>query len=76
MNEKELKSFLVEVSKLNEELACIYQSFDDIDKPYLFVLGCIMDRQIEAEKAWQIPKDVCSDFGFSSFDRLKKIHFK
>lgn len=31
------------------------------DYPHLFVLACLMDRQIKAEKAWAIPYLVCRD---------------
>lgn len=35
--------------------------YNDIDRyPHIFVLVCLMDRQIKAETAWMIPYDLCS----------------
>lgn len=41
---------------------------DFIDYPHLFLLGCIMDRQIPYEKAWGIPIKVANELGSKSFD--------
>lgn len=35
--------------------------------PHLFVLGCVMDSQIDADKAWNIPKLVAKEVGGSDF---------
>lgn len=43
------------------------------NKPYLFVLGCVMDRQVKAEVAWSIPHKVCAEFKADSFEKLKAI---
>lgn len=46
-----------------------------IDYPHMFVLACLMDRQIKAERAWEIPYLVCRDLcdGDFSFSALLKL---
>jgi len=41
--------------------------------PYAFVLSCIMDRQIKAERAWQIVFKVCQEIGSFDFEDLAKL---
>lgn len=50
--------------KINLEICNLHE------KPYLFVLACIMDRQILAEKAWSIPYKVCDKLHINSFSEL------
>lgn len=40
--------------------------------PHAFVIGCIMDRQISAEKAWQVPYRLKDRLGYFDFHRLSK----
>lgn len=42
-------------------------------KPYLFVLACVMDRQVKAELAWSIPYKVCEHFNADTFKKLQSI---
>lgn len=37
---------------------------------YMFVLACVMDRQIKAERAWAIPHKVCAHFNVRNFQDL------
>ena len=37
---------------------------------YMFVLGCVMDRQIKAERAWEIPHKVCAHLNVNNFQDL------
>ena len=43
--------------------------------PHLFVLACLMDKQIKADRAWKIPTDVCEHFfkGDYSMQALLKL---
>jgi len=40
------------------------------DYPHAFVLACIMDRQIKAERAWLIPYEVSKEIGGFRFYKL------
>jgi endonuclease III len=43
----------------------------DLDHhPHAFVLACVMDRQVRAERAWLIPYRVSKTLGGFSFERL------
>lgn len=47
--------------------------------PHAFVLACIMDRQIKAERAWLIPYEIYKEinsFEFSELLQLKLINIK
>jgi endonuclease III len=41
--------------------------------PHAFVLACVMDRQIKAERAWLIPYRVSEALGGFSFERLLQL---
>ena len=41
--------------------------------PYMFVFGCVMDRQIKAERAWVIPYLVGKEIGGFDFDDFLKL---
>ena len=43
------------------------------DHPHAFVIACVMDRQIKAERAWQIPHRLRQRLGTFEFDELKRL---
>lgn len=43
------------------------------DYPHAFVLACVMDRQIRAEKAWLIPFKISEKLGGFSMKMLKQL---
>lgn len=42
--------------------------------PHAYVLACLMDRQIKAERAWKIPFIVCEKFGTKNLNELSEIN--
>ncbi len=44
--------------------------------PHAFILGCIMDRGIKAEKAWQIPYKIHKEIGSFEFSKLLSLQQK
>jgi endonuclease III len=50
---------------------------NDLEKtPHAFVLACLMDRQIKAERAWTIPVKIFDIVGTSDIDKLLKVDVK
>lgn len=41
--------------------------------PHLFVLGCLGDKQIKAEKAWAIPMKIGEEIGGFEFDKFQDL---
>ena len=41
--------------------------------PHAFVIGCVMDRQIKAERAWLIPWYLAEKLGTFEFLELRKL---
>lgn len=55
----------------NEEADSLINDLSD--HPHAFVLACIMDRQIKAEKAWLIPYKLSQRLGFFDSERLSAL---
>jgi endonuclease III len=61
---------LIEFTKLPQADALL----NDLDTyPHAFVLACVMDRQIKAEKAWLIPYLISEKLGGFSMGTLAKL---
>ena len=55
----------------------VQEWFTDLDKrPHLFLLACIANRQIKAEKAWSIPYNMHLLFNDVDFESLEKLKSK
>jgi endonuclease III len=46
---------------------------DITQNPHVYVLACLMDRQIKAEKAWTIPQKIFDILNTSDFNELQKV---
>jgi endonuclease III len=46
---------------------------DLTDHPHAFVLACVMDRQVKAEKAWLIPYRISEKLSVFSMERLSAL---
>ncbi|MDT8392072.1 MAG: iron-sulfur cluster loop [Lentisphaeria bacterium] len=47
---------------------------NDLDRyPHAYVLACLMDRQIKAERAWNIPYEIFKEIGSFEIDHLGEI---
>lgn len=85
MNEAAIRDRLVELGlkvfqakkqpspfiKDNPEANALLNNLDEY--PHAFVLGCVMDRQVEAEKAWVIPYLFSQEVGGFSMARLSQL---
>uniref|UniRef100_A0A7V4G6P3 Iron-sulfur cluster loop n=1 Tax=Desulfobacca acetoxidans TaxID=60893 RepID=A0A7V4G6P3_9BACT len=50
---------------------------NDLKKfPHAFVLACVMDRQIKAERAWMIPFEISDEIGGFDFQKLFALPLK
>lgn len=48
--------------------------YNNIERyPHIFVLGCLMNKQIKAENAWLIPYRLCRDFDAFEMKRLSEL---
>ena len=65
--------------KPSEKIKYTYNSdadelLNDLQKyPHAYVLACIMDRQIRAERAWMIPYEIKTEIGTLDFQRLLNL---
>jgi endonuclease III len=60
----------IEFTQIHEANALL----NDLDlHPHAFVLACVMDRQIKAEKAWIIPFKISEKLGSFSMSLLRQL---
>ena len=67
------KEYINEINRISQEVYYnekatpvqidLYNSY-----PHIFVLSCVMDRQKDADRAWQIPLKVAEELGSKSLD--------
>ena len=55
----------------NDEANAILNNLDEY--PHAYVLACLMDRQIKAERAWNIPYEIFNEYGSFGIDQLANI---
>lgn len=61
---------LIQFTKVAEADALL----NDLDThPHAFVLACVMDRQVKAEKAWLIPYRISEELGGFSMEALSQL---
>lgn len=90
-NLNEVKDILIKRGNelLNEKKVDLVRFTDNIDSdklmndfvhtPHAYVLACVMDRQIKAERAWQIPyhiSQLCGTFDFKELQKISPEKFK
>ena len=84
MSEARIKNRLVKHGQAHMQERRRYTEFtgvsdyDDLlnnleDYPHAFVIACVMDRQIKAEKAWSIPTVLGERIGSFEFDALQEL---
>jgi endonuclease III len=72
-NQTNQKTVLVDNPTINNFITDIEQT------PHAFVLGCLMDRQIKAEKAWAIPyriQEIVGTFDIKSLANISLARYK
>ncbi|MBT6338563.1 MAG: iron-sulfur cluster loop [Desulfobacula sp.] len=84
-NLTEIKEILIKRGNelLNEKKVDLVRFTDNIESdklmndfentPHAYVLACVMDRQIKAERAWQIPYRISTLIGSFKFSDLQKL---
>ena len=66
----EPKESLIQFAKVSEADILLN---DLTETPHAFVLACVMDRQIKAEKAWIIPYLISQKLGDFSIEKLTEL---
>ncbi len=82
MTKKNIQIIVSRATEFRKKEVAILCDNEDIDRqvkdsyskyPHLFVLCCLMDKQIDANRAWEIPFKVCDAFGTRDIIQLNDI---
>ena len=82
MTLKETSYIVEKATEFDKSGNVIFCSDEDVNRhmrkhfvkyPHLFVLCCLMDKQIDADRAWGIPFTICEAFGTHDIYELDRI---
>ena len=82
MSDSDIQYLVAKAIEFNEKDYVIFCQDDEINRrtrdhfveyPHLYVLCCLMDKQIDADRAWRIPYTVCDYFGTYDINELNRI---
>lgn len=78
----DIQQILAKADEFSKREYVLFCNDDDINRkirehftefPHLYVLCCLMDKQIDADRAWKIPFTVCESFGTYKINELNKV---
>ena len=70
---EELRNQPVELVQFTNDLDADRLLNDIHHHPHLFVLACVMDQQVKAERAWMIPVIISREIGKADFDAFSSL---
>ena len=82
MSDNDIQYLVAKAIEFNENDYVLFCNDDEINRrtrehfaefPHLYVLCCLMDKQIDADRAWRIPYTICEAFGTYDIYELNSI---